>query len=178
MSNETTYTEVRLYQTKFHTVKFYFITRCYSDYLQSICSDIAKASVKPDIVIMNSGVWDLTRYGENSALDYKINLPKGLHAMISVLPNSCLFIWTTTLPLSKDIKGGFVIPELELSTSKLREDVLMANSYAARIVDELQLDLIDLHYYFMNQIQRRSRDGIHWDPSAHRSIQYFINLII
>lgn len=40
----------------------------------------------------------------------------------------------TTLPLSKDIKGGFVIPEIELSKSKLREDVLEANFYASRVI--------------------------------------------
>ncbi len=29
-------------------------------------------------------------------------------------------------------------------------------------MDEYKLDVIDLHFYFMNQIQRRAKDGIHW----------------
>jgi hypothetical protein len=102
---------------------------------------------------MNSGVWDLTRYealsvimicrranfhlfsryGPNSIPDYKNNLPLGLQTIIKILPSNSLFIWLTTLPLSKDIKGGFVIPEIELGKSKLREDVLEANTYAARV---------------------------------------------
>jgi hypothetical protein len=114
-------------------VKFYFITRCYSDYLLSICNDFQKDVEKPDVVIMNSGVWDLTRYGPNSIPEYKQNLPEGIYSLIKVLPSYSLFIWVTTLPLSKDIKGGFVIPEIELSKSKLREDVLEGNFYAARV---------------------------------------------
>ena len=47
---------------------------------------------------------------------------------------SSFIIQVTTLPLSKDIKGGFVIPEIELSKSKLREDVLEANFYASRVI--------------------------------------------
>jgi hypothetical protein len=86
MSNDTSYTEVSLkfqlcfflekilpklqlkknkqvreFKTPFHLVKFYFITRCYSDYLKSICEDIRNDNDKPDVVIMNSGCWDLTR---------------------------------------------------------------------------------------------------------------------
>jgi hypothetical protein len=52
MSNETTYTEIREYRTEYHLVKFYFITRCYSDYLLSICNEIQKEDEKPDVVIM------------------------------------------------------------------------------------------------------------------------------
>jgi hypothetical protein len=52
LSNETSYTEIREYRTEYHLVKFYFITRCYSDYLLSICNEIQKEDEKPDVVIM------------------------------------------------------------------------------------------------------------------------------
>ena len=54
--------QVREFKTNFYLVRFYFITRCYSDYLKSICEDIKNEAEKPDLVIMNSGCWDLTRY--------------------------------------------------------------------------------------------------------------------
>jgi len=174
MSNETSYTEIRQYKTATHWIKFYFITRCYSDMIKSIAKEIEDSYSKPDVMLMNSGVWDLTRYGPNSIPDYKINLRSGLKTFAKVLPCKSLFIWVTTLPLSKDIKGGFVIPEIEVGKSKLREDVLEANVYACQVVKELQLDLIDLHYYFTQQIQRRVKDGIHWDPTAHRRITNLI----
>ncbi|CAF0967960.1 unnamed protein product [Brachionus calyciflorus] len=174
MSNDVTYTEVREFKTNVHLVRFYFITRCYSDYLMSICEDIKEETEKPDVVIMNSGCWDLTRYGPNSIYEYKKNLPLGIFSLIKVLPSHTVFIWNTTLPLSKDVKGGFMIPEVYEKKSKLREDVLEANHYAVTIMKEFKLDVLDLHYYFLNHIQRRAKDGIHWDATAHRRISNLI----
>jgi hypothetical protein len=91
-----------------------------------------------------------------------------------VLPSYTVFLWTTTMPLSKDVRGGFMIPEVESTKSKLREDVLEANYYAVNVMNEFKLDVLDLHYYFHKQIQRRARDGIHWDATAHRRITNLI----
>jgi hypothetical protein len=74
------------------------------------------------------------------------------------------------LPLSKEVRGGFMIPEIEGLQSRLREDVIEANRYAVCVANELKANIIDLHYYFHNQIQRRAKDGIHWDATAHRRI--------
>lgn len=159
---------MRQYKTPFHLIRFYFITRCYSDYLISICEDIKNETEKPDVVIMNSGCWDLTRYGPNGIHEYKRNLPAGIFSLMRVLPNYTVFLWTSTLPVSKDVRGGFMIPEVECTKSKLREDVLEANHYAFMVIEELNLDFLDLHYYFRKQIHRRAKDGIHWDSTAHR----------
>lgn len=91
-----------------------------------------------------------------------------------MLPSYTVFLWTTTMPLSKDVRGGFMIPEVESTKSKLREDVLEANYYAVNVMNEFKLDVLDLHYYFHKQIQRRARDGIHWDATAHRRISNLI----
>lgn len=61
------------------------------------------------LTIFYSGCWDLTRYGENSMFEYKQNLPLGLYHLCRVLPAYTLFIWTTILPLSRDVKGGFMV---------------------------------------------------------------------
>ncbi len=54
--------QVREFRTPNYYVKFYFITRCYSEYLISICKSIKETNPKPDVLIMNSGCWDITRY--------------------------------------------------------------------------------------------------------------------
>lgn len=67
---------------------------------------------------------------------------------------------------------------MEYTKSKLREDVLEANSYARTVIDHFKLELIDLHYYFLKQTHRRAKDGIHWDPTSHRRItNIFLNHI-
>ena len=60
MSNGVHYREVRQYQTDYHLARFYFVTRCYSSYFESILADLAKEP-KPDVVLLNSCLWDISR---------------------------------------------------------------------------------------------------------------------
>jgi hypothetical protein len=41
------------------------------------------------------------------------------------------------------------------------------NNFSLQVIHEMKLDIIDLHFYFVNQIQRRAKDG-RWDATAHR----------
>lgn len=61
LHNGTRYREVRQYRTGHHLVRFYFLTRIYSDYLESILADF-QAGPQPDLVIINSCIWDVSRY--------------------------------------------------------------------------------------------------------------------
>lgn len=61
LNNGKGYKEVRQYQTDCHLLRFYFVTRCYSTYMESILSDLSK-DPQPDVVIMNSCLWDISRY--------------------------------------------------------------------------------------------------------------------
>lgn len=61
LNNGKGYKEVRQYHTDCHLLRFYFVTRCYSTYMESILSDLSK-DPQPDVVIMNSCLWDISRY--------------------------------------------------------------------------------------------------------------------
>ena len=44
-------------------MEFYFITRCYNEHVESMMSAIKeKKMAAPDVIIMNSCLWDITRY--------------------------------------------------------------------------------------------------------------------
>jgi hypothetical protein len=100
--------------------------------------------------------------------DYKLNLVRLFDRLKEVVSSDCLVIWTATLPISKHVRGGFLIPEVEFMNSTLRLDILEANFYAQQVVVSHGFDLLDLHYYFRNQLHRRAGDGVHWDQTAHR----------
>lgn len=70
MCNGKDYREVRQYQSDFHLVRFYFVTRCYNTYMESVLSDLI-CDPKPDLVIMNSCLWDISRYGASGVDQYK-----------------------------------------------------------------------------------------------------------
>lgn len=61
MHNGTGYREVRQFQSAHHLVLFYFVTRIYSRYMQSVLEDFRRG-LKPDVVIINSCVWDISRW--------------------------------------------------------------------------------------------------------------------
>ncbi|KAL3863864.1 hypothetical protein ACJMK2_005591 [Sinanodonta woodiana] len=169
MSNGISYREVRQYQTDYHLIRFYFVTRCYNAYMESILSDLSNKP-EPDVIIINSCLWDISRYGANSIDDYKKNLVKLFTRFNEVLPKDCLVIWNTTMPISKSVHGGFMVPEAEFMNSTLRLDVLEANFFAREVVVSHGYDVLDLHYYLRHQLHRRVEDGVHWDMTAHRRI--------
>ncbi|XP_062578307.1 PC-esterase domain-containing protein 1A-like isoform X1 [Saccostrea cucullata] len=169
MSNGVNYREIRQYHRENHLLRFYFVTRCYNTYVESILSDISK-DPKPDIIIMNSCLWDISRYGKNGVEEYKVNLVRLFDRFKEIVSPDCLVIWNATLPISKNVRGGFLIPGIEFMNSTLRLDILEANFYAQQVVVSHGFDLLDLHYYMRNQLHRRAGDGVHWDQTAHRRI--------
>jgi len=60
MTNGKNYTEVRQYQHPFYLLRFYFITRVYSPYMETVIADLVTGH-PPDIIIINSCLWDITR---------------------------------------------------------------------------------------------------------------------
>lgn len=60
MHNGTQYREVRQFRSDHHLVRFYFVTRIYSCYMRSVLEDF-RSGLKPDVVIVNSCVWDISR---------------------------------------------------------------------------------------------------------------------
>ncbi|MED6249801.1 hypothetical protein ATANTOWER_019877, partial [Ataeniobius toweri] len=59
MTNGTEYKEVRQYSSSHHLLRYYFLTRIYSPYMESILEDFQQG-LMPDVVIISSCVWDLT----------------------------------------------------------------------------------------------------------------------
>ncbi|XP_013874690.1 PC-esterase domain-containing protein 1A isoform X2 [Austrofundulus limnaeus] len=169
MTNGTEYREIRQFQSDHHLVRFYFVTRVFSQYMQSIMKDI-RHGLKPDVIIVNSCVWDISRYNTVWTEDYKKNLHKFFSNLKEVLPEETLIIWNLTMPLGKCIRGGFLVPEVEYRGLQLRFDVIEANFYSGTLADAYDMDVLDLHFQFRFLLQHRTKDGVHWNAVAHRRI--------
>ncbi|CAD5124343.1 DgyrCDS12632 [Dimorphilus gyrociliatus] len=173
MTNKRSYREVRQYWTDHHVVRFYFVTRVYNPYVESILKDF-KDDPKPDFVIMNSTLWDISRYGSNSIAEYKSNLNKLMQRMKEVLKPSKHFLWLITPETSREIRGGFLLP----GKSKLHSDLIFsttqANHFCSQIIPTYGFDVLDLNYFMQTQSHKRERDGIHWNSQAHRRITNYI----
>ncbi|KAM7366108.1 hypothetical protein PAMP_015576 [Pampus punctatissimus] len=169
MHNGTEYREVRQFQSAHHLVRFYFVTRIYSCYMRSILEDL-RHGLKPDVVIVNSCVWDISRYNTSWINDYKENLHRFFEELSGILPEETLVIWNLTMPLGNRIKGAFLVPEIEHKASQLRYDVIEANFYSGTLADCYGMDVLDFHFHFRFSLQHRMMDGVHWNALAHRRI--------
>uniref|UniRef100_A0A3Q0S826 Family with sequence similarity 113 n=1 Tax=Amphilophus citrinellus TaxID=61819 RepID=A0A3Q0S826_AMPCI len=169
MHNGTQYREVRQFQSAHHLVRFYFVTRIYSHYMQTVLEDF-RHGLKPDVVIVNSCVWDISRYSCSWDDGYKENLHRFFDELHGVLPEETLVVWNLTMPLGEKIRGGFLVPEVCHHVSSLRYDVIEANFYSGTLADAYGMDVLDLHFQFRFSLQHRMKDGIHWNAVAHRKI--------
>ena len=156
--------------------RFYFVTRVYNKYWEHVILPDLKGDPVPDVVIMNSCLWDVSRYGQcaHSMDPYKKNLETTFSRLNSILPMETLIMWNCALPVSKEARGGVLIPELQTLGTILGIEILAGNFYSKELAKFYDIDVLDLHFYFRKQMQRQAPDGIHWNYVAHRRITNLI----
>ncbi|CAN7942816.1 unnamed protein product [Ixodes hexagonus] len=164
--NGRDYREERVFRTNGGSISFFFLTRVWNDYVRSILDRLADDA--PDVVAISSCLWDITRWGPNGVQQYKGNLEKLFAALRDALPRSTLLIWLTAPPLSQDVRGGFLIAQLEFLKYSLRFHVLEANLFCRGMADRFGVDTLDLHFHLRLLLDLRADDGIHWLPMAVR----------
>ena len=59
-------------------------------------------------------------------------------------PNT-LFIWAAALPVSKEVRGGMILQEINFLADILRYDVLLVNHTASRAAVQYGFDVLNLH---------------------------------
>ncbi|KAF0885119.1 PC-esterase domain-containing protein 1B [Crocuta crocuta] len=175
MHNGTQYREVRQFCSGHHLVRFYFLTRVYSSYLKAILQELQSSKHgPPDVIIMNSCLWDLSRYGPDSWKSYLENLESLFEHLGQVLPESCLLVWNTAMPVGKQITAGFLPPEHRPGDASLRETVIAANFHSSVEAKKHGFDVLDLHFHFRHAGRHLQRDGVHWDERAHRHLSQLL----
>ncbi|XP_045411071.1 PC-esterase domain-containing protein 1B [Lemur catta] len=174
MHNGTSYREVREFRSGHHLARFYFLTRVYSKYLESILEELQSGEHVPDVVIMNSCLWDISRYGQDSWKSYLENLENLFRRMGQVLPQSCLLVWSTTMPVGEKITGAFLPPEHQPLATSLKASVVEANFHSSVEAKKHNFDVLDLHFHFRHAREHLQPDGVHWNQYAHRHLSQLL----
>ncbi|KAG7262407.1 hypothetical protein CRUP_024075, partial [Coryphaenoides rupestris] len=172
LHNGAHYREVRQFRAPpphQHLLRFYFVTRVFSAYMRTVLEDLQRGPT-PDLLVVNSCIWDISRYEEVWEDDYKENLHQFFRGLVEVLPERSLVMWNLTMPLGHKILGGFLTPEVAHKAGRLRLDVVEANFCGAAMAETYGYDVLDLHCAFRDSLGHRVRDGIHWNAVAHRRI--------
>ena len=186
-------------------------SRVYNEFIEEIFSTLTEDHF-PNIICMNSTFWDITRYGDKAEDQHGIvqfpqfqaNVDK-MCRMINEkaakafqnprkncprLDIPCLRIWRSALPISRNARGGLLIPEVtfgdsaevyrldmgqEMGKGKLTGTVFgiinknfdpkKANLNIRDILDSNRWDLLDAQFWFRNLQKKtgfREKDGVHW----------------
>ncbi|XP_060244699.1 PC-esterase domain-containing protein 1B isoform X2 [Meriones unguiculatus] len=178
LHNRTDYREVREFCSDHHLVRFYFLTRAYSEYMESVLEELQSGTHAPDVIIMNSCLWDVSRYGRNFLSSYRQNLENLFGRMDEVLPKSCLLVWNTAMPLGDKIKAAFLPQKCKgqyrISVATLKKRVSQANLYSHEEATKRYFDVLDLSFHFRQDRRHLQGDGVHWDEHAHRRLSYLL----
>ncbi len=110
----------------------------------------------------------LLRYGPKSFDRYKMNLQMMCQRLSQTLPCHCLFVWLTTMPVGRQVHGGFLLKELNFYNEVLRWDATVGNFFACQVMVDYDFDVLDMHHEFTMQTELRMKDGIHWNNFGHR----------
>ncbi|XP_006865413.1 PREDICTED: PC-esterase domain-containing protein 1B [Chrysochloris asiatica] len=141
-------------------------------YLEAILEELHSGEYAPDVFIMNSCLWDLSRYGQDSWKSYLENLASLFRRLDQMLPKECLLLWNTAMPVGEKITGGFALPEL--CTTSLHKDVVEANFHSYAEAQKHGFDVLDLHFHFRHSRKHRQRDGVHWNERVHRHLSQLL----
>jgi hypothetical protein len=115
------------------------------------------------------------RYGSQSNFgNYVQSLQTLCKGMQRVLPEYCPLLWLTALPISGEVRSGFLTVPVQHLRPLLPRMTREANVYASRVIEYYGYDVLDLHCAFWHRLALRGNDGIHWDSTAHRFISALI----
>jgi len=155
-------------------VSYVFITSCFGAYIQEFFEKYPlKYGSYPDVIMINSALWDINRWGGKGIEKFKRNMIRLMELLKTVLPQYTQVIWMTTPPISVDIRGGFQLNHLDFQRHSMRFNVMESNVYAANVVAAAGYDVLDMHYHTHKCVYRRAGDGIHWNPDG---VRYQTNL--
>ncbi|KAI5707194.1 hypothetical protein M8J76_009791 [Diaphorina citri] len=154
-------------QTK---LEFRFITQVLSDATQKMLEVYSRVPREaPSVVLINSTVWDVNRWGPNGDIKFQSNIRKLMLLFQCNLPCDTAVVWVTALHPAAKIQGrALVVKQLEFIQNSLQFQILEANYYAASVAKEFGFDVLDFHYYTRLLAHRRCPDGIHYTRALVR----------
>ena len=129
----------------------------------------------PDVVVFNSCLWDITRYGPFSVSDFETRVEKLFKYLEMVLLPSCLFFWVASLPVLTNAHNSFLLPRVHYKGHRLRLDLLEANYFVHELCYKYERDFLDLNFHFRDlTLLHQLGDGIHWNGFANRKFSNYI----
>ena len=154
------------------SVNYIFTSKVFHEGLQDFIENFREKNGKYlDLVIFNSCLWDVNRWGPFGIENFKENITNLLHcAKRNVTDHGGKFLWITNQPPGKLNSRAMRVPPLDFQSVTTKYNVAELNAYAAEKVGEFDMNVVDTHFGFLLLTSNRLHDGIHWNPEANRLV--------
>jgi len=174
MTTGRDYEEIRKYCSQNVEILFCFTTRCHKSNVDTFLNKLHEDRFEPDVILVLSALWDVSRWGPKGAQRYEDNCERLLTTVAENFRETQL-IWLLCPPVAKDVAGAVLVEDLSLINAQFRFLILEGNKTIAATVAAYGFDVLDLHYYLMTQVHKRMNDGMHWSSPA---VRYQTNLVL
>ncbi|CAI2310483.1 unnamed protein product [Caenorhabditis sp. 36 PRJEB53466] len=180
--------QAREFQSNRHLVQYFFTNRAMREDLEKLCLMLEASDEKPDVVVVNSAIWDISRFPARHSTRRSEDLNKELFEEINVaeeyfnriamlcrrmrllLPPTSTVVWLLMPPNgTPEINRGFCSYN-KLTFDEIRTRLLDANVRAAQVVREAGFDVLDISFHMRHSSYQvfRIKDGVHWNVVATR----------
>ncbi|GMT08583.1 hypothetical protein PENTCL1PPCAC_30757 [Pristionchus entomophagus] len=196
LSDDKVFRQAREYQTDTHLIQFLFTTRIMKDDMELLIQQMLGEDGYPDVILINSMIWDLTRYFKvatdmsysDSAYQKKIDIEciqkyldrtsMFLRRLRAILPPHTMVVWVCfphcrpSLPPSEGRRGRGIqnTPLAKERNHFIRSVMIDGNFRIAQVVKSAGYDVLDLGFYMRNHAfyHYQKEDGMHWLPAGVR----------
>jgi hypothetical protein len=134
---------------------YWFCSRVWNSSMHELLSSIEQY----DCIIMQSMIWDLSRYGDYDGKYYLQNLEICFSKMTQLNKN---IIWISIPPSNSD------------KTRLLNDLIFKMHSSTMEILKHYNCTSLNLYDKLNNHLNTRHVDGVHFTPTGHRFITYYL----
>ncbi|XGW19822.1 hypothetical protein V3C99_003561 [Haemonchus contortus] len=184
LENDRVFRQAREYHTEFYLIQYLFTTRVMKDDIDTALLELCSANEFPDVILINSCLWDITRYSK--AFDYDISPNINRQAAVEraaleeflervsmlirrlrlIMPPTTQVIWINMpWPVPSDSRS--ILNRVDnIDTKHLNRMMIVdANYRASQLFRAAGYDVLDISFYMRNQAlyAYRVKDGVHWD---------------
>lgn len=204
LSDDKVFRQAREYQTENLCLQFHFTTRVMKDDMELLIRQMLGEDGYPDVILINSMIWDLTRYFKVSTdtsysdchyqkrieiecmQKYLDRTSMFLRRLRAVLPPHTMVIWVCfphCRPSENEGRGfrGMQNEALAAERNHFIRSVMIDGSFrVSQVVRSAGYDVLDIGFYMRNHAfyHYQKADGMHWLPPGVRLMsQLFIQFL-
>ncbi|GMT16319.1 hypothetical protein PFISCL1PPCAC_7616, partial [Pristionchus fissidentatus] len=189
--------QAREYQTDHHHLQFFFSTRVMKDDMDALIQQMITVDGYPDVILINSMIWDLTRYFrvrnnvEYGSCAYQKEIEADclqkyldrtsmlLRRLRAVLPPHTMVVWVCFPHCRPSEQGGGGMQKMPLAEERnhvIRSVMIDGSFRIAQVVRAAGYDVLDIDFYMRNHAfyHYQKNDGMHWWPAGMRLMSQLV----